>query len=148
MPTRSSASITRFLRSAAGILLAVGQRQFDILIDREIADQIETLEDEPDFLVANARALREIEILDRLPIQLIAPAGRRIEQADDREQRRFPAARRPRHGDIFAFIDRQVNAGERVRFDLIGVEDFGQILNLDERLSCFSHCCFPRFALA
>jgi hypothetical protein len=37
-----------------------------------------------------------------------------------------------------------VNAGECVRFDLIGVKDFRQILNLDEWLSRISHVYFPR----
>ena len=49
-----------------GHLLPIGQRQLDVLVHREIADQVETLEDEADLLVANARALGEIEILHRL----------------------------------------------------------------------------------
>ena len=46
-------------------LLPVGQWQLDVFVDGEIANQIETLEDEPDLLVANARALREVEVLHR-----------------------------------------------------------------------------------
>ena len=33
----------------------------------------------------------------------------------------------------------KVHARQRVRFDLIGVENLGQVFNLDQRLSCFSH---------
>ena len=47
--------LTRFLRSAAG-MPPVGQRQFDVLVHGQIADQVETLEDEADLLVADARA--------------------------------------------------------------------------------------------
>ncbi len=46
--------------------MTVGQRQFDVFIDRQIANQVETLEDEPDLLIADARPLREIEVLDAL----------------------------------------------------------------------------------
>ncbi len=114
--------------------LAVRQRQLNIFVDREIANQIETLEDESDLLIANPRALRKVQILDRLSIQRIAAACRRIQQPDDRQQRRFAASRRSRHSDILPFTDRQMNAGERVRLDLISVEDFRQILDLDEWL--------------
>ena len=42
-------------------LLAIGKRQFDVFVHGEIADQVETLEDEADFLIADARALGEVE---------------------------------------------------------------------------------------
>ena len=50
--------MTRFF-AVAGIHAAIGQRQLDVFIDREIADQIKTLKDETDFAIANARALRQ-----------------------------------------------------------------------------------------
>src|SRR5205085_7436069 len=59
--------------------LAVGQRQLDVLVNRKIADKIETLEDEPNFLVADPRARAEIQAFDRLSVQLIFAAGRSIE---------------------------------------------------------------------
>ena len=49
--------------------LPVGQWQLDVFVDGQIADQIEALEDEADLLIANARALSEIEILDCLSVQ-------------------------------------------------------------------------------
>ena len=122
-----------------GHSLAVGERQFDVFVDRQIADQVETLKDESDFLVADARALGEIEVLDRLSVQRVAARGRRIEQADDRKQRRLAAARRARHGHVLSFGNRKVNARERVSFDLVGVEDLRHLLNLDQRLPCFGH---------
>ena len=60
MPTRSSASCTRRLRSADGHA-AVGQRQLDVLVDGEVADQVERLEDEADLAVADARPLGELQ---------------------------------------------------------------------------------------
>src|SRR5436190_16566886 len=72
--------------------LAIGQRQFDVFINCEIADQVETLEDESNFLIANAGARAEVQIFDRLAIQLIFPIGWSVKQADDREQRRLAAS--------------------------------------------------------
>ena len=69
-PVRHSDALQRFHHSllavGGGHSLPVGQRQFHVLVNREIADQVETLKDETDFLVANARPLGEIQIFDRL----------------------------------------------------------------------------------
>ena len=54
------------LLSFAGIHPAIGQRQLDVFIDRQIADQIEALEDESDFAIANPRPFRQRKIFDRL----------------------------------------------------------------------------------
>ena len=140
-PVRHADALERFHHALLAVgrrhLLPVGERQFDVLVHREIADQVETLEDESDLLVADARALCEVQVLDRLAVQQVAPVGGRVQQADDREQRGLAAARRARHGHVLAFVDGQVHAGKRVRLNLIGVEDFGHLLDLDKRLlSC------------
>ena len=59
---------------------AVRERQLDVLEHREVADQVERLEDEADLLVADVRALRRVEVLDRRAVQQIAAAARRVEQ--------------------------------------------------------------------
>ena len=74
MPTRSSASCTRLLALRCGHV-AVGERQFDVLIHGQIADQVEGLEDEADLTVADAGALRELHVLDLLAIQDIVAVG-------------------------------------------------------------------------
>ena len=45
------------LLALRGLHAAVGERQLDVLIHGEIADQVEALEDEADLAVADARAL-------------------------------------------------------------------------------------------
>ncbi len=139
MPTRSSDSCTRrflFNRRHAG---AVGERQLNVLVDGEVADEVEALEDEADFLIADARALGEIQVFDGVAVEQILTARGRIEQADDGEQRRLAAAGRAGHGDVLAFGYGEVDAGERVGFDLIRIEDLGEFFDLNQRLSCF-HC--------
>src|SRR6266581_9137905 len=119
--------------------LTISQRQFDVFINCEIADQVETLEDESNFLIANARARAEVQIFDRLAVQLIFPFGWSVEQADDREQRRLPASRRAGHGHVLSLANRQVNAGECVGFDFVGVEDLGELFNLNQWLCGLNH---------
>jgi len=46
-----------------GHLVAIGEWQFDILIHGEIANEIEALKDETNFLIANARARGKIKML-------------------------------------------------------------------------------------
>ena len=43
----------------------------DIVVDIEIGDEIESLEDESDFLVANARALVIVQTSDILTIERV-----------------------------------------------------------------------------
>ena len=63
----------------------------------------------------------------RDPFSAVASAARRIEQAEDREQRRFSAARRSGDGDIFAISDIKVNAGERVGFHFVSEKHFRHV---------------------
>ena len=50
---------------------AVDQRQLDVLEDREVANQVEALEDEPDFAVAHARALGERQVGDLIAVEQV-----------------------------------------------------------------------------
>ena len=87
--------------------VAIGQRQLDILIDREIADQVETLKDEADLAVADARAVAEIQVRHRLAVQVVVAAGGRVQQSDDGQQRGLAAARRAGHGNVLALANHQ-----------------------------------------
>ena len=131
MPTRSSASLTKALRSLAGHA-AIGQRQLDVFENGQVADEIEALEDEADLAIADARALRKGEVRDLAAFERVAPVRWRVEQAEDREQGRFAATGRPGDGDVFALANVEVNAGERVRFDFVGEEDLGDAFEVNE----------------
>ena len=58
-------------------------------------------------------------------VEQILAARRRVEQTDDREQRRLAAARWAGHGDILALGDREMDPRERMGLDLVGIEDLG-----------------------
>ena len=113
---------------------AIGERQLDVLVDGEVANQVEALEDEPDLAVAHARALGERQVGDRLAVQDVLALGRRVEQAEDRQQRRLAAARRPGDRDVLAALDLEVDPGERVRLDFVGEEDLRDAVEVDQRL--------------
>src|SRR5664279_4645456 len=72
----------------------IGQRQFHILLDREVADEVEALKDEADLTIADAGPLRETKVCDRMAVEGIASPRRCIQQPQDGEQRGFATARR------------------------------------------------------
>ncbi len=117
---------------------AISKRQLDVLEDGEIADEVEALEDKTDLAVADACPVGERQAFHLLTVEQIAAFGGRIEQAEDREQRRFAAARGAGDGDVFARLDFQINAGQRVGFDLVGEEDFFDAVEVNERFR-FGH---------
>ena len=108
---------------------AIGQRQLDVLEHRQIADQVEALEDEPDFPIADTRALRGRELGDRTAVQPYVAGRGRVEQAEDRQQRRFAAARGPPIDDVLAPGDLEADVRERVRLHFVGGEDLGEVLS-------------------
>jgi hypothetical protein len=54
--------------------VAIRQGQFHVLVNVQIADQVEALKDEPDFAVADVRPLREREIRTGLPLSQYCPS--------------------------------------------------------------------------
>ena len=112
---------------------SIGQWQLDVFVHGEVANQVERLKDEADLPVADARAIADREIRHRLAVQRVVPVRWRIQQAENREQRRFAAARWPGDRDVLSLLDFEMNLGKRVRFHLIGVEHFLHAFQLDER---------------
>ena len=104
---------------------AVRQRQLDVLVHREIANQVECLENEPDLAIADARPLLHLEAAHRLAIEDILPVGGRVEQAQYGQQRRLAAARRTGNRNIFALLDVHVNPRQSMGFHLVGDENLG-----------------------
>src|SRR5690606_15146985 len=63
----------------------------------------------------------------------VGPLGRRVEQAEDREQGRLAAAGRSGNRHVFAARDVEVHAGQRVGFDLVGQEHLLDAVEADQR---------------
>ena len=57
-------------------------------------------------------------------IQYVFTVGRRIEQPENRQQRRLAASGGSGNRKVLAFFDIEMNARERMRLDFVGIEDF------------------------
>ena len=119
---------------------AIGERQLDVLEDRQVANQVEALEDEPDLAVAHARPLgrrraRRPAGCSAGSCPSVGESSRpRIESSVDLPQPDGPAI-----DDVFAFVDLEVDPGQGMRLDFVGEEDLGHTIQLDQRLSVLSH---------
>ena len=80
---RGGHALLAFCRAHA----AIRQRQFDVLKDAEVANEVETLEDEADFAVTDAGTFRRGEIGDRRVVEEVFSLVRSIGQSQVREQR-------------------------------------------------------------
>ncbi len=137
---RSRASPARFLRSPAGHVGVIEQRQLDILRHIQFVDQIEALEDEADGALAQVRKLRlRNSRRCSAPSNQYSPAAGRIQHAHDVEEGGLAAARRPHHRDELAVAHLQVHVAQRGGLDLVGAIDFGQILQGDHVV--LTRCC-------
>src|SRR5215469_11633401 len=104
MPTRSSTSCTRFLRSADAILRYVsGSSTFSNTVKSPIR-------------------LRQVR--DGICIDPVIAFGRRIEQAQNRKQRRLPAPGGSGDRQELPVLDLEVHSAERMRLDFVRVEHF------------------------
>ena len=59
------------LLALGGPQAAVGQRQLHVLEDRQVADKIETLEDEAYLPIADTRPLGRWQLGDRTPVEIV-----------------------------------------------------------------------------
>src|SRR5674476_323834 len=118
---------------------AVSQRQFHVLVHGKIADQVEGLEDETYFAVADARPLAQFQAGNRLPVQIVSAVRRRIQQPEDGEQSRLSAAGRTRDRKVLPFLHVKVNALQGVSFHFVGHEDLTHGVQANQRLRAIFH---------
>ena len=86
------------------------QRQLDVLLGRQHRQQVVELEDEPDVLRAPLRQLAAAERADGHAADLDRAAGRRVEAADQIEQRGLAGSRRTHQREEIALRDFEVDA--------------------------------------
>src|SRR6185369_3682489 len=137
--------IRNALLSLARAHAAIRQRQFNVLVDREVADQVEALEDETNFAVSDPGALRKRKVLYRMTVEDVLTVARCIQQAQNREQSGFAAARRSGDGNVFTLFDIEMNTGECVCLNLVCVEDLLHISKVDQGLGRTHHSLLNEF---
>jgi hypothetical protein len=121
-----------FFLALGGGHAAIGEREFDVFVDGEIADEIEGLKDETDFPIANAGALGELETGDGLAVEGVVPFRGRVEQAKDREEAGFATAGGTGDGEVFSLFDFEIDIVQGVGFEFVGEEDFADALEIDQ----------------
>src|SRR6202040_209930 len=87
-PMRHSYAVERLRDQSFSITRAhsaISQRQFDVLENRQVADQIEALENETDLAVPDPGAVGERKISDCAAFKRVTAGRRRVEQTQDRQ---------------------------------------------------------------
>src|SRR5690606_14618987 len=78
------------------------ERQLDVLADRQRRDQVEELKDEAERAAAHARALGLVELREIVTGRTDSARIRRLEAADQAQQRRFSGAAASDPGELLA----------------------------------------------
>src|SRR5215212_8924713 len=84
-----NASLSLFCRHPA-----ISERQLDILEHRQVADEIERLEDKSNLTIPHSRTVGRRQVRHRCTGQHVFAARRNVEQAKYREQSCFARSRR------------------------------------------------------
>ena len=111
--------------------IPVGQRNVEVLVDRQVVDQVIALEHEADVLLVQLHAVLGLHLVNGM-IQKIELAGpRAVQHADDAEQRRFAGARGTHDSDKLAFLDVHFDAPQDVGAAVARFVEFVQIRGSD-----------------
>src|SRR6185369_7179150 len=106
--------------SFAGRHAAISERQFYVLVNVEVTDQVEALEDESDLTVTDHRSVCHVQVLHWCALERELAFTRRVEQSNDCQQRGLTRARRSGDSHVLALVDLHVNSAEGMRFHLVG----------------------------
>src|ERR1700736_617334 len=119
MPTRSSASITRFLRSGAGILCRYvsGSSTFSKTVRSPI--RLKLWKMNPMWRLRRSARSRWGRAATGSPSGKVAALGGRVEQAEDRQERGLAGARGPLDRDELAPADGQLHSRQGVGLDVL-----------------------------
>src|SRR5258708_349569 len=113
--------------------VCVGERDFQILEDGQIVDQVITLENKADIRLVQFIALFDIEFVYRLIQKVVFTVPRAVEHADNAEQRGFSRAGRPHERDELARKNVQRDAPQNKKFASAGLKGLLEIAHLYQR---------------
>ena len=92
--------------------VAVRERQLDVLVHRQVVEQVIALEDEADVRLLQRGTLLLRERVDRLSHEQVLAAPGAVVHAEDVEQRRLAGAGRPHDRDELACLDVERDAAQ------------------------------------
>ena len=125
-------------RAASSGLSAISFTSATFSQHGQARNQIVELKHEADMLAPVARQFGVVGA-DKV---MVAPArlagGRRVEPAEDVEQRRLAGTGRPEQHDEFAFVDVEIDVPERVDLDFAHHVGLGQVAGLKDHATGFA----------
>src|ERR1700691_477829 len=94
--------------------VAVRQRNVEVLVDRQVVDQVVALEHEADVLLVQLHAVLGLHLVNGMiqEVELAGPSA--VQHPDDAEQRGFAAARWTHDGHKLAFLNVHLDAPQDV----------------------------------
>src|SRR5581483_5113052 len=102
--------------------IPIRERNLEVLVHRQVVEQVIALEYEPDVLLVQFRALLRIQPMDRLLHEVVLAGPRAVVHAEDVEERRFAGAGRSHDRHELAVLDVHVHAAQDVRAsDAVGI---------------------------
>src|SRR5216683_3654597 len=119
----------------------VRKRDFEVLEDGEIVDQVIALEDEADVGFVQLVAFFDVEFVHRLIEEIVFAAPRAVQHANDAEQRGFPRAGRAHEGYELTGLNIDANAAQDEKLAAAGLEDLLEISHLNQRFHKLSLSC-------
>ena len=122
-------------RGALGALdVAVGERDVEVLGDREVVEQVVLLEDEADVLFVELDALLRLHRVDLVLEQPVFARPVVVEHAEDREQGRLAGARGAHDRHELALGDREVDPAEQEGLAGAGRQGLFDVRELNHRV--------------
>src|SRR5215217_3979398 len=94
--------------------VAVGERDVEILVDREMVEQVVALKDEADVLLVQLGPIFRGELVHRLIEEVILAGPGTVVHPDDVQERRFAGPRRPHDRDELPLFHIDVDAAQHV----------------------------------
>src|SRR5262249_163586 len=124
------------------IASAVKQRQLDVFASGRARQQIETLKNETEFVIANISELIAVQRRHVVVVQNIATRSWAIEATENIHQRRFTGTACAHQRDKLASLNLERNAAHRMNIDiarvirLVDVNEFNNFAVLHGNLRC------------
>lgn len=120
-------------------MLPVEERELDVFPRGGAREQVKTLKNETELVIANVGELIALKFGNVDAIEEKSAAGRAIEAAEDVHEGRFAGSARAHEGDEFPRSNLERNAADGVHFDFTGLVSLVDVFQPNDSL-----CRHPR----
>ncbi len=111
--------------------VAIAERHLEVLVDRQIVEQVIALKHEPDVLLLQRQPVFLPHRMDRLMVQLVLSAPISVMHAEDVEQSRLSRSGRPHDRDELSWLHVEIDAPKQKRLAGAGLHRFLEVTQRD-----------------